>query len=73
MYVCVVEQSYMGSFVFTVYMEIFARRKFSPIPPSALIGEIFITGIFCTVLIIRQYLCMVKYHLVFSYDFSFRR
>ena len=31
--------------------KIFARRKFSPISPSALIGEIIITRIFCPVLI----------------------
>ena len=36
----------------TVYAEIFARRKFSPISPSALIGEIFIVQIFCPVLMI---------------------
>ena len=29
-----------------LYMEIFAGRKLSPISPSALIGEIFITQIF---------------------------
>ena len=49
--------SYMRAFNFsslyvTVYAEIFARRKFSPISPSALIGEIFITRFFCPVLMI---------------------
>ena len=36
----------------TVYAEIFARRKFSPISPSALIGKIYIMGIFCPMLMI---------------------
>ena len=33
-------------------MEIFARRKYSPISPPALIGENFITLIFCPLLMI---------------------
>ena len=37
----------------TVYTVIFARRKFSPISPSALFGKIFITQIFCPVLMIK--------------------
>jgi hypothetical protein len=38
----------------TVYVEIFARRKFSPVSPPSLIGENFITLIFCPVLKIWQ-------------------
>ena len=33
-----------------MYVEIFARRKFSPILPPAVIGENFITLFFCPVL-----------------------
>ena len=36
----------------TTYAEIFARRKFSQISPSGLIGENFITQTFCFVLMI---------------------
>ena len=36
----------------TVQVEIFARRKFSPISPPALIGEIFCLRIYCPVLMI---------------------
>ena len=38
----------------TIYAEIFTRRKFSPISPSALFGENFIRQIFCPVLMITQ-------------------
>ena len=52
----------------TVYVEIFARRKFLPISPSALIGEIFIVRIFCPALMITlriwiystEYICINK-------------
>ena len=34
----------------TVYVEIFAKKKFSPISPHALIGDNFIMLIFCPVI-----------------------
>ena len=37
---------------YTVYVEIFAWRKLSPISPSVLTGETFITQIICPVLVI---------------------
>ena len=41
---CMYTPLYM--YIYTAYVETFGRRKFSPISPSALIGEIFITQFF---------------------------
>ena len=37
---------------YTIELEIFARRKFSPISPPDLVGENFLPRIFCPVLMI---------------------
>ena len=50
--IIIFDQPYLSTITInaTVQAEIFARRKFSPISPPALIGEIFYPRMFCPVL-----------------------